>query len=264
MVCALCYNRCFSANNSLELELSDDEVDLLRLLTLKVEDHLSDKTFDRLRFVFHREDIPMFKGRKARLRFLSAFLPVPYDCCINSCCCYTAHLAPLTACPYCEEARFDARGRPRKRFTYLSFTPRLLDFLRDASMAEKMTYRGKFKHDPACTTDLPDGAHYQNPTKTNVTINGKTQRYKYFEDPRDIALGFSTDGFAPFRKRKHTAWPALLLFNYNLPPEIRFLLRYVLCIGVIPGPKKPKDFDSSFWPAFEEFVKLLSGVKAWD
>jgi Transposase family tnp2. len=73
----------------------------------------------------------------------------------------------------------------------------------------------------------------------------------------------STDGFAPFCQHKKTCWP-LLIYNYNLPPEIHFLYEYILCIDVIPGPNKPKDFDSFFWPAMKELIRLALGVDAFD
>src|SRR4051812_7354278 len=76
-------------------------------------------------------------------------------------------------------------------------------------------------------------------------------------------IGLSTDGFGPFHRRKQTAWP-LLLFNYNLPPDIRFHIKNILCVGVIPGPKKPKDFDSFLWPLVQELLKLALGVRTFD
>ena len=78
-----------------------------------------------------------------------------------------------------------------------------------------------------------------------------------------IALGLSTDGFAPFKRQKHTCWP-LILFNYNLPQEIWFLIQHIICIGVIPGPRKPKDFNSFLWLLVEGLLKLSSGVQAFD
>jgi hypothetical protein len=39
---------------------------------------------------------------------------------------------------------------------------------------------------------------------------------------------------------------------------------HIICIGVIPGPKKPKDFDSFLWLLVEELLKLSSGVQAFD
>jgi hypothetical protein len=35
-------------------------------------------------------------------------------------------------------------------------------------------------------------------------------------------------------------------------------------LGIIPGPKKPKDADSFLWPAVEELLKLALGVRAFD
>ena len=124
-------------------------------------------------------------------------------------------------------------------------------------------YRHLFSINQHHTTDVFDSSNYQTLRKSHVTIGGEKQSHKYFEDSREIALGLSTDGFAPFKKRKHTCWP-LIIFNYNLPPEIRFLIRHIICIGVIPGPKKPKDFDSFLWPLVEELLELTSGVRAFD
>ena len=129
-----------------------------------------------------------------------------------------------------------------------------------------MVYRHLFSSNQKIqnrTTDVFDGSNYKGLRKSHVTIGGEKQSHKFFEDPREIALGLSTDGFAPFKKRKHTCWP-LIIFNYNLPPEIRFLIRHIICIGVIPGPKKPKDFDSFLWPLVEELLELMSGVRAFD
>jgi hypothetical protein len=71
----------------------------------------------------------------------------------------------------------------------------------------------------------------------------KSYPNNYFSDDCDIALSFATDGFAPFKKWKHTAW-ILLIFNYNLPPDQHFQKDNILCVGIISGPKKPSDADS--------------------
>jgi len=87
--------------------------------------------------------------------------------------------------------------------------------------------------------------------------------HNYFLDQRDIALGFATDGFAPFKKRKHTVW-ILLVFNYNLPPDQRFQKDNILCVGIIPGPKKPLDANSFIHPLVQELLELTAGVSAYD
>ena len=115
-------------------------------------------------------------------------------------------------------------------------------------------------------TDVFDVAHYQHLLHTHVVLDRWELNHNFFSDPRNIALGFATDSFSPFRgkqSRKHTTWP-LLLFNYNLPPEVRFHKVYLLCAGIIPGPKKPWDMDSFLFPAIQELVRLILGVSAFD
>jgi hypothetical protein len=127
-----------------------------------------------------------------------------------------------------------------------------------------MKYRGhEHKHTPGTSKDVFDSEHYRKLRNKHVELNGKTYPHRYFEDPRDLALGLSTDGFAPFKKRKSTAWP-LIIFNYNLPPDIRFHLNNILALGVIPGPRKPHDADSFLWPLLKELYKLAIGVRAFD
>jgi hypothetical protein len=82
-------------------------------------------------------------------------------------------------------------------------------------------------------------------------------------DPCDIVLGLSADGFGPFKHCTKTAWP-VILFNYNLPPEERFLKKNIISVGVIPGPKKPGDLDSFLWPLVQELLQLELGVFMFD
>jgi hypothetical protein len=96
----------------------------------------------------------------------------------------------------------------------------------------------------------------------HVELHGRKLAHKYFEGHRDIALGLSTDGFSPFKKRKYSAW-AFILFNYNLPPDTRFHLRNILALGAV-GPRKPVDADSFLWPVIQELLRLLVGVRAFD
>lgn len=127
----------------------------------------------------------------------------------------------------------------------------------------KMQHRSKHQHDPTKTTDIFDGAHYRSLLKTLVTICGEELPMWFFSDPRDIALGLSTDGFGPFKKRNKTAWP-IIIFNYNLPPKERFRKENVISLGTIPGPKKPADMDSFLWPLVQELLQLEIGVSAFD
>jgi hypothetical protein len=152
---------------------------------------------------------------------------------------------------------------PHAYFTYLPIIPRLRALVANTSFATKMKYRANYQADPSHVGDVFDGAHYRSLLTQNIIIADETLPIWFFSDPRDIALGLSTDGFGPFKLRDRTAWP-IILFNYNLPPEERFQKDNIISIGVIPGPKKPVDADSYLWPLIQELLQLAVGITAFD
>lgn len=133
-------------------------------------------------------------------------------------------------------------------------------FAGNEGMATKMKYRTHMHgHTTGKMTDIFDGLNYRRLCE-KVELDGKTLSHKYFEDSHDITLGLSTDGFAPFKWRKHTVWP-LVVFLYKLPPELRVLIDSMLSLGIIPGPKKPIDADSFLWPFVQELFHLMYRVR---
>ncbi|QRW11382.1 Transposase family Tnp2 protein [Ceratobasidium sp. AG-Ba] len=82
------------------------------------------------------------------------------------------------------------------------------------------------------------------------------------DNPEDLVLGLSTDGFTLFKRRRRglsTAWP-LIFINYNLHPKYRVRLENIICVGVIPGPRQCKDLNSFLVPVLEELLRLEQGV----
>ncbi|KAF5367732.1 hypothetical protein D9758_009908 [Tetrapyrgos nigripes] len=131
-------------------------------------------------------------------------------------------------------------------------------------MAKKMQYRAKeHKHEAGHYDDIFDSTAYRKLCHRHVHVDHQPLLHNYFEDDCDTALGLSTDSFAPHKQWKKSAWP-LILFNYNLHPDIHFLLKNILSLGVIPGPKKPHNIESFLWPLLEEFSLLSHGVRAYD
>ncbi|KAI0039305.1 hypothetical protein FA95DRAFT_1465069, partial [Auriscalpium vulgare] len=188
--------------------LSESDLDMLRAFALKVEDNLSAATFGKMRYAFPRTGLDTLDNTKARMSFLSGFkAAVRYDCCINSCICYTGPYADLTECPHCHEARRKSNGEPRKYFSYMPLIPRLSSLFSNRDHATRMRYRAH-EHMQARqdgkTTDIFDGIHYRTLLGQRVTIDETKYAHTYFSDGRDVALGFAIDGFAPFRKRKLT------------------------------------------------------------
>ncbi|KAG5219894.1 transposase domain-containing protein [Salix suchowensis] len=137
--------------------------------------------YERLSSVFPGVEIPSYKVAASRVAFLSEFQPTPYDCCINSCCCYVASYTELTECPYCKEPRYSADKRPRKRFNYIPIIPRLKAYYRNPSFVAKLRYRNDYVSDPNMVNDVMDGSHYQVLRNTFVKINGNSRSYKFFK-----------------------------------------------------------------------------------
>ena len=205
---------------------------------------------------------------QARVRLLAGVEPELYDCCPrpNACMCFTGEHHELTRCLICNEPRFNSKGHPRQRFTYIPIIPRLQAAAASHSLAEVMQYRAQYKHEAGVVGDVFDGENYQCLQDSHITVhgevlkdsNGMAKGTKYFEDSRDVALGLSTDGFMV---HGFTFWP-LIIFLYNLPPTIRFLLENIFALGIIPG--KPVLMDTFLWPFLQELWKLALGVTAFD
>ena len=219
---------------------------------------------------FVSDEFPTSYFLRARAKELTGIKPIRYDCCVNSCICYAGHYKPLDKCPECKEPRFsghDSHGnpRPRRQFLYIPLIPRLLAFLQSVHMAELMQYRSSHVHVPGVFTDIFDGECYQQLCSTPITVHDKPvdPPANYFEDHRDIALGLSTDGYGIFTRGMATAWP-LIIFIYNLPPELRVHIEHILALGIIPGPKKPAKVDSFLIPLHEELLRLAKGVHTYD
>ncbi|KAF5336058.1 hypothetical protein D9611_006257 [Ephemerocybe angulata] len=110
--------------------------------------------------------------------------------------------------------------------------------------------------------DVFDGKIYEVLHNAKVKVGDVKQDYTYFDLVTNIAHGLASDGFAPFKSQKQTCWP-LLIINYNLPPKICFHFENLICVGVIPGLRKLKNFDSFLWPLVVELLELSLGVKSY-
>jgi hypothetical protein len=282
-----------------ELPLSDEQRQTLRAIAYKLKHRQTEAAFNDLPFVYPNSETPTWKAAQTQLLKISGLAPILYDCCINSCCCFAGPHVNRTMCPYCNEARYDQSKQPRRRFSYIPLIPRILAAFRNAEQAKRRRYRSEaYPRSEAPHTDAPssnsagasspdsaahasdapredtppveskvrdvfDGSHYQSLLEKDVTCAGEKLAHKFFSDRRDVPYGLSTDGYAPFRRRSKTAWP-LVLYDYSLPPDIRFHDDEVLYLGCIPGPRKPIDFDSFLWPLIEEMMMLSVGIEAWD
>jgi hypothetical protein len=210
-------------------------------------------------------DLPSLYSIQLHTAALSGMVPVLYDRCPQSCCCYTGDLKDLKFCPYCKSPRFKPDGtQAAKPFSYLPIIPRLKAAMADPHTRDQMCYRDRAQQNRQAGqyTDYVNGSHYL--SLLNKLVPGaRTKGRRFFQDARDVALAISTDGFCPFKKRKQSCWP-IIIYNLNLPPDIRFQLENIICVGVIPGPKAVKDIETFLFPLIEELFELMHGVPAYD
>jgi hypothetical protein len=257
-------------------KLTQYEIAICRAYAFKMKEGVSDEGWTTLRCLYQHDQpdpLPSLAASRRRINYLAGIQPRILDCCINSCLCYTGTYAEADQCHFCKEPRFRGDGKARKRFTYIPLIPRLLALFRSEEYAKKMMNRhardeenqkeaqkgwGGMK-----SRDVFDGTHYQNLKGRPIRVLGETLPDSYFSNPHDVALGLCTDGVSPFKTRRVTCWP-LIVINYNLPTDLMFLLEYIMALGVIPGPNKPKDFDSFFRPFIEEVLELMKGVQGYD
>jgi hypothetical protein len=141
--------------------LDESDMTLLHAYALKLEECLTDKAFNKLRFVFPQSPIDSLKNTEKRVQFLSGSQPTRYHCCPSSCVCYTGPYETLEKCQKCNTDHYRVDGTtPQSVFEYLPIIPRLCAMLASTSYATKMQYQSKHEADPTKLTDIFDGTHY--------------------------------------------------------------------------------------------------------
>ncbi|KAJ7728044.1 hypothetical protein B0H16DRAFT_1734811 [Mycena metata] len=214
--------------------LSEEDLNDIRAFNFKADTQITDAAYNKLSLAFPQlGDLSSLSVLQRQMSFLSGVKPVKYDCCIGSCMCYTGNYAALQRCPFCHEPRFDADNKPRREYHYIPIIPRLVALYTNQKQSEVLqTYRvsekpnlpdqrwpshqgchaqyryflvtefrffrhAEFVSEPDTVKDVFDGTHYKNLLRQLVTLYGK--------------------------KVGHNSWP-IIVFLYNLPPEIRFQL----------------------------------------
>jgi hypothetical protein len=232
-----------------------------------IRSNISNSTYDIIRSRFEELQLKSLYQLHSHMSKLSHVVEHSYDCCINSCCCFSSELSNLDTCPYCGQPRFRPNSRiPFNTFHYLQIGPRLKALYLNKHFAELSNYRGTLDLNTQAVDDVFHGSHYLGLLQQQVQIDGQQYPHCFFSDPRDIALGIMTDGFQIFKRQRDgsaTCWP-IIAINFNLPPEERTKLSNIIPLAIIPGPKAPKDFNSFLRPLVDDCKKLALGEWALD
>lgn len=233
-----------------------------------MEVNLGHNAYHKLCTTFPELELPSLKVLRRDVEALASITSVTYHCCPNSCICFVGAYGNRQTCHHCGSARFKANGTPAKLFHYFPIAPQIKAMYAGPTTARQMRYRSaheddNFEDEDGTISDVYDSDLYKRLRESYVVVDGRVHPFKFFQDPRDVYLTGMTDGFQLFKKGKHTAWP-LLYINNNLAPSIRYKRSNAICVGLIPGPRKPKEHDSFMYVVVQDLAQAALGTPAYD
>ena len=239
---------------------------LVRLYNLKMKHGMSDAAYADWLVEFsdllpEGNEIPSsVYAAKKTLKPLSLDY-IKIHACPNDCILYRNDNADAQTCPTCHLSRWKVgtnsqvrEGVPEKTLWYFSPIPRFKQMFMSPETSKDLTWHatgrkkdGKLRHPAdASTWKLVD------------------EKWPEFgEDPRNLRLGLSTDGFNPFSacSSKHSCWPVILVI-YNLPPWLVMKRKHMMLSLIIQGPRQPgNDIDVYLQPLIDDLKLLWEGVK---
>ncbi|KZT59190.1 hypothetical protein CALCODRAFT_537746, partial [Calocera cornea HHB12733] len=170
----------------------------------KMETHLSNAQYNTYNSAYP-ENFPPLPCVECRVEYVSTLKSVSFDCCKNSCMAFTGPLTELNACSWCKEPHRKPNGKPYQQYQYLPLIPQLQAQYANAERAALLSsYRASQYPYTVEVTDIFQGKLYRELRKRRIEVNGEVLLHRYFDSPRDIALGLSTNGFGPFKGPRAT------------------------------------------------------------
>ncbi|KAH7096494.1 hypothetical protein BKA62DRAFT_592398, partial [Auriculariales sp. MPI-PUGE-AT-0066] len=178
------------------------DMHILQMFAMRHELGLTERQYtDMPRYTGSALNPPTKRSRR-RLARLSDVTAVKYDCCVNSCCCFTGPHAEGESCPFCDEPCFGPNHHARQTFSYLPFAPRLRALYGHHQQSEEMRYRAQQpNHEGSEFNDYTDGKYYHQLHTRRIFIEGHGESVLFFSQDTDVALALSADGFNPFKKK---------------------------------------------------------------
>ncbi len=107
---------------------------------------------------------------RAKISRLSHVTEVSYDCCLNTCCCFTRTYAGLDSCPFCKHAWYNLEGHSYKKYKYLPIELHVKSLYLTDCYAKVLHYHSLPRGSEV--GNVFDGTHYQMLCWTQVMIDG--------------------------------------------------------------------------------------------
>ncbi|KAI9069776.1 hypothetical protein FKP32DRAFT_1599691 [Trametes sanguinea] len=201
------------------------------------------------------DDILSLHLVRKRIAQLTGVVAVTHDMCPASCMAYTGPWAELESCKFCAESRYDSTlvkqkrpvKKPRRQFNTYPLGLQIQDRMPHI-LEELLRSGGELDQ----ISDIIDGADFWD----------ACQRGRITED--DTCVLFSMDGAQLYEHKASNCWIYIWIL-VDVAPGSRYKKRYVLPGAIIPGPTKPKNFESFLFPEFHHVAALQNeGFSIWD
>nr|GAT46251.1 predicted protein [Mycena chlorophos] len=131
-------------------------------------------------------------------------------------------------------------------------------------MVRQLMYLSERKPVEGAISDWCDASYLAELRETNVVVDGEKLPHKYFSQPTDLALAFSSDGVLINGRRGGPSTSPMVMQIMNLHPDRRTHREFSLRLGNIGGPKAPRNMHSYEAPLDEELVELARGVPTYN
>lgn len=162
---------------------------------------------------------------------------IKIDICQKGCMLFWKEHIGLNECLICKENQYknkraNGKSSPIMVLTYFPIAPRLQRLYATKSTVKQMRWHAKNHRATGCMSHPSDGEAWK---------HFDAMYPSFSNEPRNVRLGLSTDGFLLFGKlgKQYSYW-LVILTPYNLPPWLCMKKSFMFLSLIIPGLKNPK------------------------
>lgn len=225
---------------------------IIRLFIYKCDHKLSNVAFtallELLKEVLPHANLPKSFNEASKVIKALGLDYTKIDACPNDCMLYWEKHENTSSCHICGSPRWKSKdgdngetnGKnhkvPLKILRYFPIKKWFQRLYMCAETARYMTWHVDGRENDGILQHLVDGQAWKDFDKFYP---------RFAQDPRNVRLGFDTDGFNPFHTMSivHSTWPVILV-NYNLPPWMAMKSEFLMLSLLISGPSSPgKEID---------------------
>ncbi|EJD40588.1 hypothetical protein AURDEDRAFT_69965, partial [Auricularia subglabra TFB-10046 SS5] len=190
---------------------------------------------------------------KRWMRDMTGVAPIVNDMCPNSCQAYTGPLSAESTCHTCKEPRYRAGTTSRQHFYSLPLAPVIQSMHRDPDASRRFEYGAqKLSHLCSVVRETSSVPLYDDVLCGHDVLNAYASGTI---TDSDLLLMVSYEGCQIYRDKHSDCWIYVWIF-VSVSPDLRYKKRWVIPGGFIPGPNKPKFFESFIFPGLHHIAAI--------